>query len=443
MTPESSAGDAAARPASVPPFQHPFACVMINGSQLIRCRLPAAGEESSETAAATTQHPASSAGDGVHIDVAFLSPNLVPQANVHWHGILVVDGTREIDLGRIRSRRQHERRTEVLSEAPQRYELRVRAEQIDPSIRIVSAEERELIAAVKGILEDPQLNPRHGSMSSSQVRERAEAVPVYKKVIKGDVTWGAFIASHPEIFTVFQYGEHEIKERRLLPFVSPEESRIVLKPEERLYNGAEDAADGETSVEQELRDFLISLLSERDYEQRELLNCIAEHRDLTFYLAPTFSLLMRFLNRHRATFQWTTDPGQPTRISLVNSDRGGAGSRASQQLGAAARRRRPPPGAGTPWRGDDRQPSRAVGPPAAARGDAPPPHQQQQQQLGAPPPPPPPQMPCSSGLNPWAPTFPGWGAHPPMPHGGHEYHPATAHHQHWAPQSMSSHYTSG
>eukprot|EP01059_Diplonema_ambulator_P007783 TRINITY_DN17276_c0_g1_i2.p1 TRINITY_DN17276_c0_g1~~TRINITY_DN17276_c0_g1_i2.p1 ORF type:complete len:328 (+),score=51.12 TRINITY_DN17276_c0_g1_i2:41-1024(+) len=294
--------------------QEPFATLMLNGVQCIRCNLPDDfGEVPFAEAEVSDALKEVLVAGGLVLQTVLLSPNVVPKENIKWRGELMVDEVSCIDLGCIRTRRESSSVAEPLPAFPEKLLFRLTCEVIDPTRRITTTSENHLIQKIKEILEDDDVNPRRGALPSRIVEEKAKEHPAYNKVIGVvEPTWAEFIKRHKTIFNVFQYSEQEIKDRKMGAIGMIDEMRIVLRPQERIQ-----LSEQETEVETRLTEYLKELLKGGDLEYHEILIQISCDPEFVFYLAPSFSLLMRFLNRHRDIFSWTTDPGCPTRVSMA------------------------------------------------------------------------------------------------------------------------------
>eukprot|EP01059_Diplonema_ambulator_P007782 TRINITY_DN17276_c0_g1_i1.p1 TRINITY_DN17276_c0_g1~~TRINITY_DN17276_c0_g1_i1.p1 ORF type:complete len:359 (+),score=62.28 TRINITY_DN17276_c0_g1_i1:41-1117(+) len=325
--------------------QEPFATLMLNGVQCIRCNLPDDfGEVPFAEAEVSDALKEVLVAGGLVLQTVLLSPNVVPKENIKWRGELMVDEVSCIDLGCIRTRRESSSVAEPLPAFPEKLLFRLTCEVIDPTRRITTTSENHLIQKIKEILEDDDVNPRRGALPSRIVEEKAKEHPAYNKVIGVvEPTWAEFIKRHKTIFNVFQYSEQEIKDRKMGAIGMIDEMRIVLRPQERIQLSEQEIKDRkmgaigmidemrivlrpqeriqlseqETEVETRLTEYLKELLKGGDLEYHEILIQISCDPEFVFYLAPSFSLLMRFLNRHRDIFSWTTDPGCPTRVSMA------------------------------------------------------------------------------------------------------------------------------
>eukprot|EP01063_Lacrimia_lanifica_P027079 TRINITY_DN374_c1_g2_i1.p1 TRINITY_DN374_c1_g2~~TRINITY_DN374_c1_g2_i1.p1 ORF type:complete len:548 (+),score=193.75 TRINITY_DN374_c1_g2_i1:59-1645(+) len=302
-----------------PEQQRPFATVMLNAVQILRCTLPSEmGEKASVSGDVSEELRAELEASGMTLNSILMSPNVVPKDNIQWKGTLLINDAYETDLGCIFTRRQTESACEYLADYPTHLTFTVECVKIDPSIRVTTAAEKALIQRVKHILEDDSINPRHGALPSCVVEERAKETNEYHEVVGPiEPSWVDFIQRHKNVFNVFQYSDQEIRDRGMEDINNISGLRIVLRPCERVQSQATaDEADAE--VERKLKAHLEKLLAEGDLEYTEVLTSVSENPEFVYYLAPSFSLLMRFLNRNRDLFSWTTDPGQPTKVSLAD-----------------------------------------------------------------------------------------------------------------------------
>eukprot|EP00754_Rhynchopus_humris_P022133 Rhum_TRINITY_DN14773_c33_g1::Rhum_TRINITY_DN14773_c33_g1_i1::g.117405::m.117405 len=314
--------------------QSPFATVMLNGAQVIRCKLPTDASKESVTVEATNELKQMLAANAMHLQCVLLSPNLTPVENVEWTGVLLIDDVIELNLGAVRTVRQSVASGDWLASFPSTLTLSLQRNKIDPTLHEISPAESDLIQLVKGLLEDDVLNPRRGSLPTRVVSAGAQKADceLYHRVV-GPIhpDWDAFIASNDGVFNAFQYGEQEIVNRGMRDIGMIGETRVVLRPKERSRLAVAELSDGE-DVEERLRAFVVALLEEEgDMESTEVLARVANDPSLLHYVSPAFSVLMRTLNKHRGCFTWTTDPGKPTIISIIDpeSDAGAAAAAAA------------------------------------------------------------------------------------------------------------------
>ena len=304
---------------SPPPSQYPFATLMLNGVQLVRCNIPVEESSKQTTSATASMELRQVLASGASLECVLLSPNVSAQPNIAWAGSLIVDDVYEVDIGSFTSKRQAARTTyDWLANPPHTLVLTIACQRIDPLLPVVNEAEQRLVNLVKTVLEDDEVNPRRGSLPSRLVGEKTEEADkeLYDKVIgEAHPNWNSFITSHESVFNVFQYGEQEIVNRGMEGIGMIGELRMVLRQKERSRLSAEEQA-----IEEQLTAFLKNLLAEQDLTTDEILQKIATQDELIQYVSPAFSVLMRALNKHRDSFTWTTDPGKPTVISVIGPD---------------------------------------------------------------------------------------------------------------------------
>ncbi|KAJ9451429.1 hypothetical protein DIPPA_12400 [Diplonema papillatum] len=298
-------------------MHHPFACAVLNGSQLLRCTLP---DESPTIVGpcellqddVVVQHE----DGGYSMSVTFYSPNAIPKENTRWNGFLQCTGfepeekMHEIYLGEIVTRRQCQSQVHQLPFAPQHVSFVVENHLINKHKKPFDPSEVNFVEHVRDILEDPVVNPRHGSLQLSIVQTIAENHPNYRDVIEkrygGD--WCLFVLHHPDFFTVFNYSSEEIVGRGMTNYVNPAELRIVHKKGKRVQFYSD-------SEESEMVDFLKKVLMDCDLTAENVL-CKIHEAGLGYSIAPAFSQLMRFLGRNKQLFYWSTNPSQVTMVGL-------------------------------------------------------------------------------------------------------------------------------
>eukprot|EP01063_Lacrimia_lanifica_P016856 TRINITY_DN2344_c0_g1_i1.p2 TRINITY_DN2344_c0_g1~~TRINITY_DN2344_c0_g1_i1.p2 ORF type:complete len:481 (+),score=107.08 TRINITY_DN2344_c0_g1_i1:2115-3557(+) len=327
-----------------PEQQLPFATVMFNAAQTLRCTLPTTlGETMTVTGAVSEDLLAELEECGMRLHCILMSPNLVPQDNKQWKGSIRIDDGHDTTLGCLYTRRQTETACNYAGDHPTRLTFTVECIQIDPSIRATTAAEHALVDVVKSILEDDTINPRHGALPLCVVETKAQSFDAYHAVV-GPVepTWEGFVRRQNSVFSVFRYSAQEIRDRGMAEIDNIGDLRILLRQGERMQPQATsgDSADGDAEVEARLKAYLQELLEDGDMESNEVLRRVAGVPEFLFHLAPSFSLLMRFLNRHRDLFSWTTDPGQPTKVSLANDSNRKPLTRPSKKRAKKSSRRR-------------------------------------------------------------------------------------------------------
>ena len=104
-------------PGSYPDQQRPFATVMLNGVQILRCALPEdIGKKVSVSGEVAADLKAALEATGMQLECMMLSPNVVPKENIQWKGLLLIDDVYEVSLGCLFTRRQTKKANEFESQ---------------------------------------------------------------------------------------------------------------------------------------------------------------------------------------------------------------------------------------------------------------------------------------------------------------------------------------
>eukprot|EP01062_Namystynia_karyoxenos_P056086 TRINITY_DN47040_c0_g1_i1.p1 TRINITY_DN47040_c0_g1~~TRINITY_DN47040_c0_g1_i1.p1 ORF type:complete len:622 (+),score=261.27 TRINITY_DN47040_c0_g1_i1:87-1952(+) len=342
LEPGSAAGDGLDRP-SVPvkklapgedgiddPQQH-FCVAVLNGQALLRCAVPRPSEGEGTVASTSTDLEGNVAifgePEGAFLQIMFYSPNFPAKPDYSVHGTLEFIGedgkvNASVYLGVLDDSKQVEKKQRTVAQRPAAVRLEIhRISPLGPN-----PNEAQLIEEITAVLENPKLNPQRGSLPSVLVQHRAKESPLYDKVVgrRFGNSWHAFMKANQETFNLFHYSQKEIQDRKLAPYCKFNEARIVLRKHEQAHDwrsADEHAAQKHADAEEGLKQHLMALLEQRDYDQRELLETLNGNVHFNHFLSPTFSILMRTLNRHKGTFIASTDPDQPTRVGLARADR--------------------------------------------------------------------------------------------------------------------------
>eukprot|EP01065_Artemidia_motanka_P001844 TRINITY_DN10861_c0_g6_i5.p1 TRINITY_DN10861_c0_g6~~TRINITY_DN10861_c0_g6_i5.p1 ORF type:complete len:663 (+),score=224.54 TRINITY_DN10861_c0_g6_i5:163-1989(+) len=332
---EHLASEADAKPVQVDheelqdPQQH-FCVAVLNGHALLQCPVARPADQSQQTSAtsgAVEDLAIIGEPQGLFLQIMFYSPNYPQKCDYAVHGTLELlndQGQMEasIYLGVLEDGRTVEKKQRTVARHPRRFRLVVqRIPPLGPN-----PNEAQLIEEITAVLENPKLNPGRGSLPSVMVQHRAKESPLYEKVVgrRFGSSWHAFMKANQETFSLFHYSQKEIQERKLSPFCKFNEARVVLRKHEQGHDwraADERAAQDHAAAEEGLKQHLISLLEKRDYDQRELLEVLNGNAFFNHFLSPTFSILMRTLNRHKGTFITSSDEDLPTRVGLARADR--------------------------------------------------------------------------------------------------------------------------
>eukprot|EP01065_Artemidia_motanka_P041156 TRINITY_DN5284_c4_g1_i1.p1 TRINITY_DN5284_c4_g1~~TRINITY_DN5284_c4_g1_i1.p1 ORF type:complete len:733 (+),score=229.05 TRINITY_DN5284_c4_g1_i1:82-2280(+) len=352
---DTTAGLEVARP--------PFVAVLLNGTHRAELALPEQGEATHELV------PAGLYSDGpLEVQIVAMMPSVFIPAEAKWRVVLTFHSPRhrnDVELGEFSAEHTDSVTGVKLQEHPTRIQLKAvqLAQDADASTDPCEA---KLLEALKSIFNRPDVNPRGGSLAVSVLRrhlrepDHSDALG-YLNAGRWQGNLEVFLADFPNVFLVFSLTAKEIESRGL--DCEPHEPRAALTLAERRSCKAVDSIDqgGKQEVERRLLRRVEELLRERDYEQRDLLDKLAEVDEFLFYLSPSFSTLMRFLAKHKEIFAWTTHPDKPTQIGLASelSDRAEDGSlwRNAAQQRATAKAVRSPDARGRKDARDARKPA--------------------------------------------------------------------------------------
>jgi len=284
--------------------RQPFVVCVISGCQLVQC--PISMEDRSfhfdleDSIAQNTEH-----------SLIVYSPNLLGERNNNYKISVTFDET-SLDLGELKEGGQCLTHEVSLPRPAASISMTICP---PTSVSDMSDSlESSLVDTVVELLQSKKSNPRQGSLSLPHISELLRTVVPSERVdrlldhkYEGD--FSAFIKKQTGVFTWFCYTEKEIKTRNLN--ILHTEPRVVLKREARKRENVEP-----TGTEKILRDFLVDQLTHADLNLNEVMKIVGDAEQFTLQLSPLFSVLMKFLQRHRKTFQWTTNPDEATCISL-------------------------------------------------------------------------------------------------------------------------------
>eukprot|EP01063_Lacrimia_lanifica_P037704 TRINITY_DN7820_c0_g1_i2.p1 TRINITY_DN7820_c0_g1~~TRINITY_DN7820_c0_g1_i2.p1 ORF type:complete len:482 (+),score=202.33 TRINITY_DN7820_c0_g1_i2:70-1515(+) len=310
----------------MPPMM--FGTVVLNGMQVVQCALPVPGCHDTTVVdidkdVTVGENPR----DGTPLDVLFAVPHTPAEAHA-FQGTMTVlylahDGSMQessVELGAIQQGGGNVHVAHHVEGVPVQMSVTV-VHDLRCVVDALSLVERQLVAEVVGILENPRLNKEQGSLSSVLINNKAKESVLYDRVV-GQLynrSWSEFLRAHEEAFSVFYYSDADIRERNLAPHIKRSDARVHVagRPARAVYAGDEARCAALRAGEEELKQFLIDTLAQGDLSQRDLLAELKHCKGFTDLLFPTSSLLMRFLTCHRDTFLWTEGADEPTRIGLV------------------------------------------------------------------------------------------------------------------------------
>eukprot|EP00755_Sulcionema_specki_P017200 Sspe_Gene.10987::Locus_3704_Transcript_1_1_Confidence_1.000_Length_2511::g.10987::m.10987 len=301
----------------------PMCTVVLNGLQCLYCNCPRNAREVAFSMAPTGALQLFGESNDLFLQLLFTSPNFPQRPPYHVEGTLeLLDNNRKVirsvKLGLIEEPGQVEKKQVTLLFVPAYLKLvlhHIPSDKRGPN-------ETQLLEEIFAVMKNRRLNPCGGSLPSVTVQHRAKESPLYEKVVGRNFqnSWHQFMKAHSDKFSLFHYTQSEIIERKLSPLCKSNEARIVLREHQQNPNwkkADELAAKKHAEAEEGLKQKLIMLLKQRDYDQRELLEELHGDENFKHFLSPTFSILMRTLSRHKGLFITSADKDQPTRVGLA------------------------------------------------------------------------------------------------------------------------------
>eukprot|EP01063_Lacrimia_lanifica_P037706 TRINITY_DN7820_c0_g2_i2.p1 TRINITY_DN7820_c0_g2~~TRINITY_DN7820_c0_g2_i2.p1 ORF type:complete len:428 (+),score=180.41 TRINITY_DN7820_c0_g2_i2:70-1353(+) len=310
----------------MPPMM--FGTVVLNGMQVVQCALPVPGCHDTTVVdidkdVTVGENPR----DGTPLDVLFAVPHTPAEAHA-FQGTMTVlylahDGSMQessVELGAIQQGGGNVHVAHHVEGVPVQMSVTV-VHDLRCVVDALSLVERQLVAEVVGILENPRLNKEQGSLSSVLINNKAKESVLYDRVVgeRYNKSWSDFLRAHSEVFTVFYYEDAVIRDRNLAPHIKRSDARVHMaaRPARLVHAGDEARCAALRAGEADLQAFLVDALSAGPLAQKALLARLKHCRGFTELLFPTSSLLMRFLACHRDTFAWAAGADEPTRVGLA------------------------------------------------------------------------------------------------------------------------------
>ncbi|KAJ9462832.1 hypothetical protein DIPPA_20573 [Diplonema papillatum] len=306
-----------------------FATVLLNGLQMIKCRMPDAWRTASVTVPAEEVNMTGDRG-GLGLDVLLMIPTAqsAPRASEtprdEWKVTLTAaciceaDGSetkQTVELGSLRYDTAVAQTGCYLTSPPKEYTVTLHHQLATHYFPPV---EQQLVRDIESSLRDPKLaRPDSGSLSSVLLHNKVKKSVSYERVVKDTYqsSWLDFIRAHSRVFHVFFYSEEQIKDGNLAPQIKKGDARVCLRglSEEDVYEVDCLRCRQQKKADEGTRAFLTKSLSLGAMSQVDLVEKLKGCKPFADALHPTFSLLMRFVARHASTFVWISDPDQPTR----------------------------------------------------------------------------------------------------------------------------------
>jgi len=179
-----------------------------------------------------------------------------------------------------------------------------------------SRAEEFVVQGVVEILADEIINPRQGSLPSETVKSLVKRrCPLrFDSVVAKHESWEKFLFDHSGDFTTFKYSENELKSRGLIGQISPDEIRVVRNVSSRSKSGG---CSSSCAAPPDLPPQTGKLLLPQDGKDCFALLHTPQLKENLQKSCASFSLMMRFLQKHNQKFRWSTDPTQRTVIGLI------------------------------------------------------------------------------------------------------------------------------
>lgn len=171
-----------------------------------------------------------------------------------------------------------------------------------------------LVNLVDCVLQNEMVNPRKGALSSETLKciaSRRETAH-FRRAIAQYGSWEGFLRHHRHAFTVFSYSSKELKCRKLQEQISPADLRVV-RNEKKKYSLT--AAPFEGTLIDQICEELHGV--EDGLPAFRILRQCSQTKTSLHQSCGSFSLMMRFLQKHKKAFQWTTDPSKKTVVSII------------------------------------------------------------------------------------------------------------------------------
>lgn len=281
------------------------AYALVNGMQLLKCVLPTASEGMC-TVEANAQSNLGVMKDHGRFEVSclFYAETNTPERS--YVGELIIDGE-VVYLGQLPggegTSQQSMIVTRYVNEYPRVLQLRLRyAERLSYE----HPDEALLLQELEQLLSDGTLFPPQGSAPHTNVHNRLKDLELYNRVVTQHYNgkWTAFLANH---------GDQVIMHKE-----PGAELHLVLSPNASAYKDVDQKAeDLRVAQEHEIVEYMIRVLSESDLEYRDLLERMGQLPAFTSQLAPSMTMLNRFLQANRDVFWVKKDPEHTTRVGLV------------------------------------------------------------------------------------------------------------------------------
>eukprot|EP00756_Hemistasia_phaeocysticola_P010683 Hpha_TRINITY_DN15035_c4_g3::TRINITY_DN15035_c4_g3_i2::g.123130::m.123130 len=327
-------------PGTGPHQKHPFATLVINGYQLLRCHFPSFHRETTSRSfplhhSSTEATKGPSAGPrpaaeatckaGYRFRFVCYTHYSCPRA-YNIRARVVMDGnvgepSVEIDLGVLRPKTEVISASHTLPFAPSNVRFTLKKMNVNHGFSVDL--ENQFVDLVEKMALAEIETQGLGSLSAFHVQCRFEDTDMYKEIVsrKYNNSWYKFLLAHRDRFNVFSYTREEIAKSNLYPYAKFHEPRILIKGKEHVdFKQRDQVKAQERNVAERTLLDRIELILKRSPEgwvnEHELLRYLQQDQSFLAFLSPMYSALMRFMRRHRDHFVWITQPFLPTRFAL-------------------------------------------------------------------------------------------------------------------------------
>lgn len=280
------------------------AYALVNGMQLLQCALPTASEgictvedlaQQNLTVMEDFGHFEVSclfyAGSGQIVDPAYIGELIVDDSVIYLGQLPGGEGPKSVVV------------TRYVTKYPKVLKLRLRYEQ---RTLYDHPDEELLLQEMVQLLSDPILFPSGGSAPHTNVHNRLKDLEHYHRVVTQHYhgKWTSFLNNHQDKIRIHKEQHSEL--------------HLVLTDNLDCFRKVDQEAEvHRAEQENAVVESLYSVLRERDYEYRELLQRMGQIPAFTSQLTPSMTMLNRFLQSNRDVFWIRKDPEHTTRVGLI------------------------------------------------------------------------------------------------------------------------------
>lgn len=281
-------------------------CILINGLQLIACKVPSGSEQNCkvDSEALENLHVMGDHGRFEISTMIYSTMDLAKSQTANIIAELVVDKDIIIYLGQIPAGTEPGYTvSRYLNHVPKHFELRVKRENW---LYYPHPDEELLVGEVLALLSDPSLFPLHGSAPHTNLHNRIKESECYQRVIINHYggRWISFLNNHP--YAIYTHRDPKL------------EMRLVAVADKSIFVSADiDHEEANRVNEAEIVQKVFSILQGGEVEYSALLEKLTEVEGFTRGLAPSVTMLKRFLLSHDDIFWMRKDPEHTSRVGLL------------------------------------------------------------------------------------------------------------------------------